>query len=184
MKLYQKVPKLPECCALITFFPCFLGFVLSPGSGLSPATNPQHCSTVILWRASYGWNFYSISFSCNCQPNVAGEAGNREAPWEWNIFLCVTNQILKCFRSCCMPLDLILNIKVYAVKCCVTFFTGQGSLHPYFRAVELRWLLSTGLMRYLPRPWAMGRVADGSVVGRSCAGFLDTFKVWHSRPAG
>lgn len=34
MKLYQKVHKPPECCALIIFFPCFLGFVLSPGSGL------------------------------------------------------------------------------------------------------------------------------------------------------
>lgn len=45
MKLYQKVHKLPECCALISFFPGFLGFVLSPGSGLSPGSNPQHCST-------------------------------------------------------------------------------------------------------------------------------------------
>lgn len=31
MKLYQKVSKLPECCALIIFLPCFLVFVLSPG---------------------------------------------------------------------------------------------------------------------------------------------------------
>lgn len=142
------------------FFALLFGVCFEPRSELSPGSNPWRCSTVTLWRASYGWNFYSISFSCNCQP------------------------ILKYFRSCCMASDLILNIKVYAVKCCVTFLTGQGSLHPYFRAFEFRWLLSTGLMKYLPRPWVMGRVADGSVVSRSCAGFLDTFKVLHSRPAG
>lgn len=33
MELYQKVHKLPECCALIIFFPCFLGFVLAQGQG-------------------------------------------------------------------------------------------------------------------------------------------------------
>lgn len=34
------------------------------------------------------------------------------------------------------------------------------------------------------RALSAGRVADGSGVGRSHAGFLGTFKVLHSRPAG
>lgn len=159
----------PRMLCLDYFFPCFLGFVLSPGSGLFSGFDPQHCSTIILWRASYGWNFYSISFSCSCQPNVAGGAGNREAAGEWNVIPCVIYQIPKCFRSCCMASHLILNIEVYTLKCCVTFLTGQGSLHPFFRAVVFRWLLSIGLMRFLPRPWVVGRTADGSIVGRSCA---------------
>lgn len=147
-------------CLDYFFFPCFLGFVLSPGSGLSPGSDPQYYSTGILWRASCGWSFYSISF-CNCQSNVTGRAGNREAPGEWNAFLCVICQILKCFRSCCMVWDLILNVEVYAIKYCVTFLTGQGSL--LFWAVVFRWLLSTGLMRFLPRPWVMRELLMGQV---------------------
>lgn len=39
VNFYQRVLKLPERCALLIFFPCFLGFVLSPGSGLSPGSH-------------------------------------------------------------------------------------------------------------------------------------------------
>lgn len=37
-----------------------------------------------------------------------------------------------------MASDLILNVEVYAIKCYVTFLTGQGSLHSDFRAVVIR----------------------------------------------
>lgn len=37
-----------------------------------------------------------------------------------------------------MASDLILNVEVYAIKCCVTSLAGEGSLHPDFRAVVFR----------------------------------------------
>lgn len=91
-----------------------------------------------------------------------------------------------------MPSDLILGVGVYAVECCVTFLTGQGSLQPRLvgplhsdgfehRTQDKAWAtreLRGGLSR-IPSSVPEGTsrdalelpAADGSSVGRSGVAF-------------